>query len=328
MPSDDRLFELLAKPIQAFHSAVAATVEHLRGRIADAEAQVSKSARGPELGAFAAGRIDFDRFAAVATRESVEVAPDALDRIRRANDTLKDLLEQGRDPLRVTVDPGGHVVASVEAGLASIGRAFGAARAVEMTRTGAWSDEHAKMTEVFSFDRWNPAERAIAPPLFVTVDGADLAEVDGLAGFLDGGVKIVLLVQGDAPPAPLARLITPGVFVVQTDDPEKGLERFGAWAGPGILAVLPKGCAEFVHDPEGGAAVGDRLTVLSLPEEGPGKTLGRLSVFQQTEPLRQLEALKAQPAATPLDVSGDGRADPVDKLAAWLLSEADLTGIE
>ncbi len=90
-----------------------------------------------------------------------------------------------------------------------------------------------------------------------------------------------------------------------------------------------------------------------LPEDEPRRRLGSLSVFQQTEELRQLAALAAiatgpTAAGTPAEgavstaaaaatpAAGTGEAPPtaappaderVDQLAAWLLTQADLSDL-
>ena len=127
----------------------------------------------------------------------------------------------------------------------------------------------------------------------------------------------------------LARLIAPGTFVLQTSD-ATGLERFAAWDGPGVLALVPDEAARFVHDPAAGATVWDRLTVTFLPSEPPRKPIGGLSAAQQAEELALLAALASKPAGAAVEpgagsgsVAAAAAADPVDKLAAWLLRQAD-----
>jgi hypothetical protein len=160
----------------------------------------------------------------------------------------------------------------------------------------------------------------------IALDGADLHPA-GLAEFLDGNLKIVLIARGETSPAPLVRLITPHAFVAQTDDPAV-VERLGKVDGPGIAALMPPHTARFVHDPAGGAALGQRLTVGEVPSLDGKKRSGPFTAAQQREELEQLKALQAA-AAAPTNgalVSGAAGADPVDKLAAWLLQQADLSG--
>jgi hypothetical protein len=190
----------------------------------------------------------------------------------------------------------------------------------------------------FPFRRWSAAERAKAPPLVVEVDGKDLV-VGGLAGFLDGTVKLVLVVRGASPPAPLVRLVTPGILVLQTSEAPE-LELVGKTTGPAIAALVPEEAGSFLHQP---AAGGARVEVRRIPEEEPKKGLGQISAFQQAEELGLLAALAESAAGTgtaeagPAGAAGTavGTADvpqrpaePVDKLAAWLLKQADLSDLE
>jgi hypothetical protein len=101
-----------------------------------------------------------------------------------------------------------------------------------------------------------------------------------------------------------------------------------AWDGPGIVAIVPARTARFVHDPAAGAALAARLVVSEIPELDHRRRTGAFTVAQQNEELEQLRALQsaasAVPAATALPAAS---ADPVDKLAAWLLQQADLSGV-
>jgi hypothetical protein len=170
------------------------------------------------------------------------------------------------------------------------------------------------------------------------MDAADLATAAALAEFLDGTQKIVLVVRGACAPAALVRLITPGTFVLQTAD-GAGLDRFAAWEGPGIAALVHESAARFTHDPTRGAAPWERIAIDSLPARDPRAAVGGASGAQQSEELRQLRQLAARPedapAPAPLPTTASGRAtptapvatDPADKLAAWLLAQADLEGL-
>ena len=152
----------------------------------------------------------------------------------------------------------------------------------------------------------------------------------GLSDYLDGRVKIVLIVTEVAPPAPLVRLISPGVFVAQSTD-DTPLERLAAWEGPGIVALMSRGAgaARFTHDPGAGAGLAERLTVIELPETPPKRRLGAFTARQQQDELAQLETLHhAGPVAATSAVLPDAAANPVDKLATWLLQQADLSGSE
>ena len=115
------------------------------------------------------------------------------------------------------------------------------------------------------------------------------------------------------------------------------LARFAAWDGPGIAALGPDEAAQFVHDPSAGAAPWQRLTLTAKPEGAPRRAIAGLSVAQQADELQLLEILAAAPAA-PAPLAGPTHAgpvagaparaaDPADRLAAWLLDQADLSSI-
>jgi hypothetical protein len=349
MPSDDVLNGVgaaFAPATEAFRSAVIDAVEQVRTYVD--EHRAPSEAPGPrlaaELGPFAAGHIDAERFAALfGGHDTLDASTIWL--LDQALATLRDQSDRTDPTVHTEVPPGGDVRATVEAELASVGRAFGAARIAELVRSGRIEDvRKADPAAAFPFAKWTAAERRIAPPLFVRLTGADL-EAGALAGFLDGNQKIVLIVDAPAPPAPLATLITPGTFVMQTADASE-LPRMAAFDGPGIAALVPDGCATFVHDP---VATDSPLVVTHRPD-AKLRALRRSSVFQQSEALALLDRFAAalMPGAgamTPvLDApsgagaaSGTvaaptsttpstpaGAADPADTLAAWLLSQAGL----
>ena len=322
----------LAGPMTAFRSALATTAEQIRGILTNGEGGENGRVErfSGELGEFASGRIDIDRFSKLFEPQHA-LNPVNAQRIDRAYLIMSELIAHGDDTFLLNVEEGGNLRDSVAKMLEHLGTAFGAARVVELSRTGRYKfGEHAKYVSAFPFARWNAAERRIAPPLIVLVDGADV-NAGGLAEFLDGAQKIVLLVRGAASPAPLARLITPHTFVVQTAD-SAGLERFGQWEGPGIAAVMPENAARFVHDPA--AAPARRLVVDFVPDPKPRKALRGISSAQQAEELQQLVTLRngsSVPGSAAQESAAAGPAAaavaPVDKLAAWLLQQADLSGI-
>jgi hypothetical protein len=251
----------------------------------------------------------------------------------------------------VEVGPGGDVAAAVGSALASIGRAFGAARVAELVRLGRLDEARKEdAASPFPFRRWTAAERRMSPPLVVRCAGTDL-DASGLGSFLDGTQKIVLLVEGPAPAAPLARLITPGTFVTQTDD-AAAFARLAGFEGPAVGALVSDGCSLFTHDPSLPDA--GRLLVKSKPETKPDtkpRAMRAASVLQQKASLAHLDLLErlfagvavgpAPAAAVAPAVTTDGPApvpaagvaapaagqvavDPADRLAAWLLAQADL----
>lgn len=346
MPSDDVLDQVgaaFASATEAFRSAVIDAVEQVRAYV-DAHRAPSDDP-GPrlavELGPFAAGHIDADRFAALfGERDTLDASTIWL--LDRALATLVDQSDRTDSTIHTEVPPGGDVRAAVEAELASVGRAFGAARVAELVRSGRMDDvRKSDPAAAFPFERWTSAERRIAPPLVVRLAGTDL-DAGSLAAFLDGNQKILLILDGPSPPAALATLITPGTFVMQSGE-ASDLTRMAAFDGPGIAALVPEGCATFVHDP---ASTGNPLVVTHRPDAKP-RTLRRSSVFQQTEALAVLDRLTtalapvASTAATeglaapapvaaaaattgPSAAAPAAGADPADTLAAWLLSQAGL----
>src|SRR5665811_2641042 len=72
--------------------------------------------------------------------------------------------------------------------------------------------------------------------LVIRLDGRDLDAFE-LAPLIDGCVRLILLVEEPSPPAPLARLVSPGVFVAQSGD-MKVLERVTDFDGPAVIAVM------------------------------------------------------------------------------------------
>ncbi len=341
MPSDkttteraERVMDVLAKAREVYHSALVATSEELRGMLdagsATAEARAERTAA--ELGSFAVGLIDIERFASF--QESGQpVAEKEAPRLEAAARTLQSLLDHEDDLYFVRVEKGADLRDAVASALARAGRAFGAARTVELAQAGKYDETiHSAWLDNFSPAVWNRRERDLAPPLVVDVDGSDLRP-GGLADYLDGAQKIILLVRGAAPPAALAGLITPGLLVLQVDEPED-LAIVADASGPAIGALVPSEACRFVHLPSTDGGRG-RLTVEHMPTEEPRRALGGISAFQQAEGMRQLAVLSAGwGLATPEPVapSGDGASAPApagtaaDKLAAWILRQADVSG--
>ena len=331
MPSDPRValaLAALARPIADFRAALTGAadqaetflVEHAAGadeRTARAEA---------ELGAFAAGRLDAARFDAIfAARDPLPESVRA--RLTTALKTLRDVLRRGDELFVVDVPAGASLGTAIASALGTAGRGFGAAMAVDLLRSGAWVEaEHGHLLTSRTYDAWTRAERRFAPPLVVTVRGTAL-QVGPLSEYLDGREKIVLVVEGECPPAALVRLITPGTLVLQTVD-GTGLDRVASAGGPAIAAFVAESAARFLHDPAGGLEPWQRLSVQHVPE-APRKAIGTGSVWQMQEDLRQLESLAAAPLGAPLPSSAPQArgGNAVDQLASWLLSQADLGGV-
>lgn len=332
MPSDPRVqlaLDAMRGPIQSFRSALSTTKDQVESYLAaqtpSTNGQVGRLSA--ELGPFAEGHVDVGRLTSLLT-DAPAADPRTLEGIAEVGQTLADLAGRGEDLFVVDVSPGDCLRDAVAKTLAEIGRGFGAARVFELCRANGTAPSGQTQTlSGFPFRRWGKSHRRLAPPLVVLADGGDL-HAEGLAEFLDGAVKFVLVVRGESPPAPLVRLITPDTFVVQTAD-ATGLDRLAAWTGPGIAAIVPDGAALFVHDPAAGPALSERLTVTAMPDEAPRKALGGRSAAQQAEELRQLKALASAPAppagaaAAPAGATA-AAGDPVDRLASWLISQAGL----
>jgi hypothetical protein len=337
MPSEDSnkevALEALSDPIENYRSAVATTAEQVRGFLAAHRGDETDddSAPAAELGAYAVGRIDMDRFENLLSGSREKEEPDTLRKVEKAFAVLRRLSSGGDDGFYVKVKPGARLREAVAGRLAEIGRGFAAARIAGLAALGALTDGQAEaLLEPLGFDAWNKGERRLAPPLVVELEGADLCAAD-LAEFLDGNMKIVLLVNGDAPPAPLVRLITPRTFVAQTSNPSD-LDRFAATKASAVAALMPAGAARFVHDPAGGALLRDRLEILQLPDKPPRKKVGGASARQQEEELDQLRTL-AECSAAAGATAGASQAPAhevtsVEKLGAWLLTQTDLNDME
>jgi hypothetical protein len=328
MPSEDSTRDALAAVAAArddYRSALVGTADQLRGLLLAhaGSGDQGRDRAALELGNFAAGHIDVERFASLFKPDhTLDEASRA--HLERAVETLESLAAVGDAVFMVEVPAGGDLREIVLQALGESGRAFGAARTAELARTGRFKDEeHRRWIDRFPPALWSDRERAIAPPLIVHLRGAEL-RVGGLADLLDGAQKIVLIVEGKAPPAALVRCVTPGVHVLQTSDPA-ALKRIGETDGPAIAALLPEDAARFEHRPGEDGSAGLRLTVEEIPDAEPKRAIGRISAFQQVEELRQLKVLAGAtagvaPVANGAGVEGSGATD-ADVLAAWILKQ-------
>jgi len=330
MPSDHRTraIEALEAPRQAFRAALVAAIEELSTLLAEQRAP-AESRAGQEavrLGAFAAGRIDVERFSSLVTATTL-LEPHQVDVLDKALRILRGFAAQGDELFTLQVRRGTDLRDAIRDALAARGRAFNTAHQVEILRAGR--GVHVELEYgTMDFRSWTRRERMIAPPLVVEVNGADLQPA-ALAEYMDGAQKIVLLVDGRASPAPLARLVAPSTFVMQTSD-ASAVRQLSAFPGPGVAAVFqdPKDVALFVHDPAAGRRLADRLKVTQLPERPKGRVAG-ISTKAQAEELAWLAELQALAAASAearvagdANVSTEPEVTPVDRLAAWLLSQS------
>jgi hypothetical protein len=331
MPSEDPRVRLaldaLARPIAEFRSAITGALVQAEAALAEANADTGtrRAKAHAELGAFADGRIAPDAFAALADPAPVADLP-SRDALARGVAVLRTVTGRGEDLFLADVPPGGSLGQIVGVALAEAGRAFGALVLAELARGGRYcAGDHDRLLEAIAFRDWNRAERRFAPPLVVSVDGADL-HAGALAGFCDGREKLVLVVRGPCAPAALVRLITPGTLVLQTMD-RAGLDRLVAHEGPSVAALVPEGAARFLHDPSAGREPWQRLAIASLPE-APRRSLGGFSAWQMAEDLQQLATLARAPSPIPAADTGAGvptlgGEEAIERLAAWLLSRSD-----
>lgn len=337
MPSDEGMdiaLRTLAGAIEKYRSAVVTTAEEVRGFLASHQPPSTSRDEylAVSLGSFAASRVDVGRFSTLVGDSSGEDAK-IRQKVEGAYAILNGIASGDDNLFRLDLKSGDRVGWAVSNRLAEVGRVFAAGRIAGLATRGSLnSTNDDKSLEGLEFEAWTSAERVVAPPLAVEIDGADLRAGE-LAGFLDGNVKIVLVVRGETAPAPLARLISPSVFVVQTAD-ETGLDRFARYEGPAVAALVPENAARFIHDPSAGDTLGERLEVLHLPETTPKKAVGGMSARQQIDELEQLKALASCVGQSAVPAEGEApQAEqmvsdhPVDKLAAWLLSQADLSDL-
>jgi hypothetical protein len=336
MPSETcvmRALEVVLAPAAQYRSAVVATLDDVRGHLdagrSDANARAEWLQR--QLGPFAAGRIDAARLTGLVNRREL-LTPATVRRLERASDALCSVLAAGDQLFHAHVSPGGDLRRAVAEQLGHIGRAFAAARIASAARTGAACalDEEIALA-TFPFSEWSAAERKLAPPLVVTVTGADL-NAGVLAPFLDGAQKIFLVVSGPCAPAPLVRLVTPSIFVQQVHSVDE-LSALATWPGTAAAALVPESAVRFTHDPSAGPELWQRLSVHPARDARLSR-IGGFSIAQQLDELRQLESLAARPAPPPSastvaapSVSMTATADSADRLAAWLLQQANLAAV-
>lgn len=302
---------------ERFLSAIAATTEEVRGLLAGTGE--SAEDQSIALGKFAQGHVDVERFSTF-TRTAARLDTQAQEPVRAAQRALNDLLQIEDHLFVLNLEKGANLGAEVASRLATIGDAFAAAHLVELAKRGAYREsEHAHLLDGLPFADWSRAERALAPGLVVELAGADFVPAQ-VAPYLDAGMKIVFVVEDDAPAAAMARLVTPGVFVQQVVG-DSDLEAFAAFEGTAAAAMLPEGSVAFTHDPMAGETTYERFTTLQRPREIRKRAIGGISAAQQAEDYALLEALAVVP--TP---SGEAASDPAGKLSAWLLSQTNLVG--
>lgn len=329
--SDDRVkaaLSALRSQIGMYRYVVSGTLERARNTLASGSGPGQTRAT---LGDFASGRIDPERFAMISSGSGpLDIVDFAV--VQRAIEVLESVLSPGDDAFVVDIDHGGSPGKAIRERLATLGSAFGAGVIVELVRRHLY--ELAKQglpSEGHPFESWTTGERKLAPPLVVRLDGRDLDPFE-LAPLMDGYMRLVLVVDGPCAPAPLARLISPGVFVAQTGN-LKVLDKLADFDGPAVVAIMNGPEARFVHDPRGGAAMWQRIRVERMPDALPRKSLGSRSAWQQRDDFSHLKALveppslRAIPAGSLAATADGGISDPVERLTAWLVDQTRRDGI-
>ena len=321
MPFEERNVNALdaVRPrIEQFHSALVVTAEQIRGLLAGSGD--TKEDQDEALGFFAKGKVDMDRFASFAPK-TVSLDTDAEAPVRTALEALKALVAEGDELFIIKTEPGKGLGHQLSVRLAMIGRAFAAARVVELAKNGAYKeDKHAATLERFPYAQWNSTERALAPALVVEVSGEDF-KPSAIVPLLDTNMKIVFNVTGDAPAAALSRVISPRVFV-QQETGDTNLDALKAFEGIAVAAFLPETAVSFIHDPSAGSTTYERFSSITFPKEVRKRAIGGISPAQQAEDYTLLESLSVPP-----EIAGEATTDPAGKLSAWLLSQTDLSGL-
>jgi hypothetical protein len=321
MQSDDRV-------AHALH-AMSPSIASYRAAVVDARERLGSWLRVPNngnaaaetaaaLGHFAAGRIDVPRFAAMFSGTSI-LSPLGEAVVGRALEVLDDILARDTALVIHELPAGGDLHTLLDTALSDAGRVFQAVAVAQSARQGMKITRPDDPLRLFPYERWNRLERAIAPPMIVRLRGSDVRP-GALMDFLDGTQKIVLVVDGPMSPAPLARVITPGLFVAQSDD-EAVLGELASFAGAGTIALGGEGAARFTHDPRRRAAGGPALHVAFMPAAESTRTGGR-SGNQQSEEVAHLQALASAAPATFEGAPVPAEPSPVDTLASWLLQQA------
>jgi len=321
MPSEERralALEAVRSRIEQFHSALTVTANQVRGLLASSDNTETDKAEA--LGQFAKGKVDMERFNAF-TQNAPTIDLSAEAPVRAAEAVLNSLLDQGDDLFIIRTEEGKGLGHQLSVRLASIGRAFAAARIVDLAKNGAYKeDKHAATLERFPYSQWNSSERALTPALVVEVSGGDF-KPSAIVPLLDTNMKIVFNVSGDAPAGALSRVISPRVFVQQEIGDAK-LEAFTAFNGIAVAAYLPSTAVSFIHDPSAGSTTYERFTSITFPNEVRKRNIGGISPAQQAEDYTLLESLSVPP-----EIAGEAASDPAGKLSAWLLSQTDLSGL-
>jgi hypothetical protein len=313
----------------SFRSALVSMADQVRNMVLVAQGAGSEEQNLADqevsLGNFATDKIDIERFSVYAKPTTAVLPSDQVEPVEAALKVLNELLADA-DLFTLRVPEGGSLGSALARKLGNLGRVFGAAQVIELAKASLYDGaKHGHLLEQVTFTHWNAAQRAAAPPLLIEINGGDLRAAS-LVNFLDGGAKIALLVDGAAPPAALARVVTPGVFVQQSSG-DAPLDAFAACDGAAVAAVFTAPVAIFVHDPAAGETSNQRFTTLEVPPASKLVRIGSLSPNQQKEELALLEVLTAKPAAAEGEGAETEQVDPAGRLSAWLLSQAEISNL-
>ena len=321
MPFEERkaaALDAVRSRIDQFHSSLIVTSDQVRGLLAGTGK--SGDDQNETLGFFAKGKMNMERFASFAPK-ALRIEADAESPILAAQQVLKSLLDEGDDLFIIKTEAGRGLGHQLSVKLAHIGRAFAAARVVDLAKNGAYKeDKHAATLERFPYALWNSSERALAPAIVIEVSGEDF-KPSAIVPLLDANMKIVFNVTGDASAAALSRVISPRVFV-QQETGDDHLEAFTAFKGIAVAAFLPDTAVSFVHDPSAGSTTYARFVSIAFPKEVRKRAIGGISPAQQAEDYTLLESLSVPP-----EIAGEAASDPAGKLSAWLLSQTNLSDL-
>ncbi|MCP4047975.1 MAG: hypothetical protein GY732_18530 [Gammaproteobacteria bacterium] len=321
MPSEERralALEAVRSRIEQFQSALTITTNQVRGLLASSDNTEADNEEA--LGQFAKGKVNMERFNAFA-QKAPTVGSSFETPVRAAEEVLKSLLDEGDELFIIRTEEGKGLGHQLSVRLASIGRAFAAARIVDLAKNGAYKeDKHASTLHRFPYAQWNSSERTLAPALIVEVSGADF-KPSAIVPLLDTNMKIVFNVTGDAPAGALSRVISPRVFV-QQEIADARLDAFADFDGIAVAAFLPSTAVSFLHDPSAGSTTYERFVSIEFPSEVRKRQIGGISPAQQAEDYSLLESLSVPP-----EIAGEATSDPAGKLSAWLLSQTDLSGL-
>jgi len=146
--------------IDQFHAALIVTEEQVRGLLSGSSK--TEDDRSEALGYFAKGKVNMERFNTFAPKVR-RLENDAEAPVRAAQAVLKSLLAEGDDLFIVDMQDGKGLGHSLSVKLAHIGRAFAAARVVDLAKNGAYKeDKHAATPDIALLGFYRVASSFIA----------------------------------------------------------------------------------------------------------------------------------------------------------------------